>query len=110
MALLVLLAALVLWAVLGQLDIVAVAEGKLVPQSYLKIVQPPESGIVKETPISNPLRNLDSGFRRNDDFSFVQRFLNRVLKNYCGGVMRCQKQAQNAHLLDVNSASSPVFS
>jgi hemolysin D len=46
--LLILLVALILWAVLGQLDIVAVAEGKLVPQSYLKIVQPSESGIVKE--------------------------------------------------------------
>jgi len=37
-----------LWAVFGQLDIVAVAEGKLVPSSYLKIVQPSEQGIVKE--------------------------------------------------------------
>lgn len=39
---------LILWAVIGRLDIVAVAEGKLVPQSYLKIVQPAEAGIVKE--------------------------------------------------------------
>ncbi|SMB32253.1 Type I secretion membrane fusion protein, HlyD family [Sterolibacterium denitrificans] len=46
--LLALLAALLLWAVVGRLDIVAVAEGKLVPQSYLKIVQPAESGIVKD--------------------------------------------------------------
>ena len=46
--LLILLAALILWTVLGKLDIVAVAEGRLVPQSYLKIVQPSESGIVKE--------------------------------------------------------------
>ena len=46
--LLVLLAALGAWAVVGKLDIVAVAEGKLVPQSYLKIVQPSDSGIVKE--------------------------------------------------------------
>ena len=46
--LLILLAALLLWALIGQLDIVAIAEGKLIPQSYLKIVQPAESGIVKE--------------------------------------------------------------
>ncbi|MEI7612749.1 MAG: HlyD family type I secretion periplasmic adaptor subunit [Betaproteobacteria bacterium] len=46
--LLILLAALLLWALIGQLDIVAVAEGKLIPHSYLKIVQPAESGIVKE--------------------------------------------------------------
>jgi len=42
-----LLAALLLWALIGQLDIVAVAEGKLVPHSYLKIVQPAESGIAR---------------------------------------------------------------
>jgi HlyD family secretion protein len=46
--LLVLVAALVAWAALARLDIVAVAPGKLVPQTYLKIVQPPEQGIVRE--------------------------------------------------------------
>lgn len=43
-----LLAGMLVWAVVGQLDIVAVAEGKLVPHSYVKIVQPAEGGIVKE--------------------------------------------------------------
>ncbi len=43
-----LLIGLLLWSLVGQLDIVAVAEGKLIPQSYVKIVQPPESGIVQE--------------------------------------------------------------
>lgn len=47
-AVIVLLAALLLWAIFGRLDIVAVAEGKLVPETYLKIVQPSDSGIVKE--------------------------------------------------------------
>jgi len=48
LALACLLAGLLLWSIVGRLDIVAVAEGKLVPQSYVKIVQPPESGIVLE--------------------------------------------------------------
>ncbi|MDR1996397.1 HlyD family type I secretion periplasmic adaptor subunit [Azonexus sp.] len=43
-----LLGALLVWALIGKLDIVAVAEGKLVPESYLQIVQPSESGIVKD--------------------------------------------------------------
>jgi HlyD family secretion protein len=43
-----LFAVLALWLVFGRLDIVAVAEGKLVPQTYLKIVQPAEGGIVRE--------------------------------------------------------------
>ena len=47
-AILTLVGCLILWALVGQLDIVAVAEGKLVPQSYVKIVQPSEAGIVKE--------------------------------------------------------------
>ncbi len=42
------LAALLLWATFGKLDIVAVADGKLVPDTYLKIVQPTDSGVVKE--------------------------------------------------------------
>lgn len=36
------------WAALGQLDIVAVAQGKLVPQSFIKVVQPADSGIIKD--------------------------------------------------------------
>jgi HlyD family secretion protein len=47
-ALLALFAMILIWACVGRLDIVAVAQGKLVPQSFLKIVQPAESGIVRE--------------------------------------------------------------
>ena len=36
------------WSFLGRLDIVAVADGKLVPTSYLKIVQPTEAAFFSE--------------------------------------------------------------
>ena len=39
---------LLAWAFLGQLDIIASAEGRLVPQTYVKIVQPADAGIVRE--------------------------------------------------------------
>ena len=39
---------MLVWAIFGRLDIVAVTQGKLVPQSFLKIVQPAEPGIVRE--------------------------------------------------------------
>jgi hemolysin D len=39
---------LVLWANFGKLNIIASAEGRLVPQSYVKIVQPADAGIVQE--------------------------------------------------------------
>ena len=44
----VLFVVLLLWAVLGQVDIVASAEGKLIPKTFTKIVQPAEAGIVRE--------------------------------------------------------------
>src|SRR5512134_2953904 len=47
-AALVFLAALFAWATFGRLDIVAVAEGRVVPDTYLKIVQPADAGVVKE--------------------------------------------------------------
>ena len=46
--LLVLCGILLLWAAFGRLDIVAVAQGKLVPESFLKVVQPSDAGVVKE--------------------------------------------------------------
>jgi hemolysin D len=39
---------LLIWAFYGKLDIIASAEGRLVPQNYIKIVQPAEAGIVKD--------------------------------------------------------------
>jgi HlyD family secretion protein len=46
--LLALFAVLLLWATFGRLDIVAVAPGKLVPESFLKVVQPSDSGVIRE--------------------------------------------------------------
>lgn len=46
--LLTLFAVLLVWAALGRLDIVAVAQGKLVPETFLKVVQPSDSGVIKE--------------------------------------------------------------
>lgn len=37
-----------LWIIFGRLDIVAVAQGKLVPLTYVKIVQPADAGIVEK--------------------------------------------------------------
>ena len=39
---------LLVWASFGKLDIIATAEGKLVPQTLVKIVQPAEAGVVKD--------------------------------------------------------------
>lgn len=47
-----LVGALGAWATLGRLDVVAVAEGRLVPRSQLKIVQPAEGGVLREIRVS----------------------------------------------------------
>lgn len=44
----ILFAILLIWAIFGRLDVVAAAEGRLVPQTYVKIVQPAEGGIVRD--------------------------------------------------------------
>lgn len=49
---LALFATLALWASLGRLDVVAVAEGRLVPGSQLRIVQPAEGGVMRELLVS----------------------------------------------------------
>lgn len=43
---------LIIWAVFGKLDIIATANGKLVPQTLLKIVQPSEAGIVRRLEVN----------------------------------------------------------
>ncbi len=43
-----LFALLALWAVWGKLDIIASAEGRLVPRNYSRVLQPAEAGIVRE--------------------------------------------------------------
>lgn len=44
----ILILVLIAWATFGKLDIIATADGKLVPQTLVKIVQPAESGVVKQ--------------------------------------------------------------
>lgn len=39
---------MLVWAFVGRLDIIASAEGRLVPQTYVKIVQPADAGIVQD--------------------------------------------------------------
>ena len=45
---LALFAVMLAWACFGRLDIIAVAQAKLIPGTYVKIVQPADSGVVRE--------------------------------------------------------------
>src|SRR5439155_19875702 len=69
-----LLTGLAIWAVFGHLDIVATADGKLVPRSYLKIVQPADGGVIREILVEEgsmvlagqPLMRLDTSLSAAD--------------------------------------------
>ncbi|MEJ0038726.1 MAG: HlyD family type I secretion periplasmic adaptor subunit [Gammaproteobacteria bacterium] len=47
---------LLVWSAVAQLDIVAVAEGRLVPQTLVKIVQPAEAGVLREIRVTEGQR------------------------------------------------------
>jgi HlyD family secretion protein len=51
-----LLLILLSWSALARLDIIASAQGRLVPQSFVKIVQPADGGIVQDILVSEGQR------------------------------------------------------
>lgn len=51
---------LLAWSLIGKLDIIASAEGRLVPQTFVKIVQPADAGIVKDILVSEG-QHVDAG-------------------------------------------------
>jgi len=66
--------------VFGRIDVVAVAPGKLVPRSFLKVVQPTDSGVVREILIREG-QSVEAGqvlFRMDTKLSEADR---RILDN-----------------------------
>ena len=77
-----------LWLVFGRLDIVAVAEGKLVPRTSLKIVQPADAGTVVEIAVTEGemvlsgqvLLRLDSGVHEAETRALQGELAQRALQ------------------------------
>lgn len=100
----ILIFALIIWAMLGKLDIIAIAEGKLVPQTLVKIVQPAETGIVKELLVSEGdtvkkgqvIARLDTTLANadknsiNHDLKTQQMQVRRIEAELAGAPMRSQ--------------------
>jgi HlyD family secretion protein len=80
--LLALLAVLMLWATFGRIDIVVIAQGKLVPEGYVKIIQPTEAGVVREILVHDgervkkeqPLMRLDAVASEADEKALLSDF------------------------------------
>lgn len=98
----ILILVLLVWASVGQLDIIATADGKLVPQTLLKIVQPAESGVVRQLLVNEGdavkagqvLARLDTTLARADS----------------AGVARDMQQQQlQARRIDAELAERPML-
>ena len=95
---------MLVWALVGRLDIVASAEGRLVPQTYVKIVQPAEAGIVQEilvregqsVDVEQVLMRLDAKLAEADartirgEFELKRLLLRRIDAELAGLPMRAE--------------------
>jgi len=101
------------WAAFGRLDVVSVAEGKLVPQSYLQVSQPADGGIVRDILVSEGqlveagqvLARLDPQFSESDsrqirnDLQQRQLQLARIEAELAGGDLRIEEEDYPPELL-----------
>ncbi|MFA6130628.1 MAG: HlyD family type I secretion periplasmic adaptor subunit [Candidatus Omnitrophota bacterium] len=84
---LIFIVALLLWAAFGELDIIAVADGRLVPATYVKIVQPTDSGVLKEILVKEGeevktgqvLMRMDAALSESDLKEFGADYANKRL-------------------------------
>jgi hemolysin D len=82
-----LLALLVAWAVWARLDIVATAQGRLVPATYTKVVQPAEAGVVSQILVKDGdivrsgqlVLRLDASMAQTDVTAFEQEAMHKEM-------------------------------
>ena len=82
--LLILFGLLLVWAAFGKLDIVASAEGKLLPQSYLKIVQPSEQGVIREILVNEGQRVKEGEVLMRMDTTLTDADGSEIKSDYLG--------------------------
>lgn len=107
-----LFAVLFVWALFGKLDEIASAEGKLVPQSFLKIVQPADSGVVEEIFVKEGqevtagqiLMRMDTKLAEADARTTANELQQRLL-----ALRRIDAELVNAPLLQKDGDRPEVF-
>jgi len=111
--LLLLFGVLLVWAMFGELDIVAVAQGKLVPETFLKVVQPSESGVIKEILVKEGdkvvagqvLMRMDTSVSTSDRKVLDNDFQLRVLQ-----LRRIDAELKGVQLARKSSDDATLFS
>ncbi|MEW8496225.1 MAG: HlyD family type I secretion periplasmic adaptor subunit [Candidatus Thiodiazotropha taylori] len=87
-SIIVLLVIGVVWSIFGEVNIVASAEGKILPGSRVKVIQPLQKGVVKNILVregeyvkqGQPLVELDSTLTGADESRLKQELLNAEMK------------------------------
>ena len=81
-------AILIVWASIGKLDIIATAEGRLIPQTFVKIVQPADGGVVQEILVKEGQRvaagqvllRMDAQLSNVDEKALQSELANKALQ------------------------------
>lgn len=81
-------AILLVWASIGQLDIIATAEGRLIPQTFVKIVQPADGGVVQDILVKEGQRvqagqvllRMDAQLSNVDEKALQSELANKALQ------------------------------
>jgi hemolysin D len=92
----------VLWATFGWIDIVATAQGKIIPSGYSKVIQPYEAGVIAAIHVQN-----GQSVRRGDVLIELDPTLNRADHDRASNEYRAAKV--EAARLRALIAGSPTF-
>ncbi len=92
----------VLWATFGWIDIVATAQGKIIPSGYSKVIQPYEAGVIAAIQVQN-----GQSVRRGDVLIELDPTLNRADHDRASNEYRAAKV--EAARLRALIAGSPIF-
>ena len=105
-------AVMILWASIGHLDIIASAEGRLVPQSFVKIVQPADAGVVQDILVQEGQR-VEAGqvlLRMDTQLSDVdEKALKSELANKALQLRRIDAELAGAPLLRQTQDPADLF-
>jgi hemolysin D len=105
------------WSIFGQIDIVATAQGKLIPTTYLQIVQPAEGGVLKEILVREGdtvksgavLARMDANYAKADhasitaDLTMRQLQLRRIDAELLGAPMKSRPTDRPEWVAQANS-------
>ncbi|CAN5447438.1 HlyD family type I secretion periplasmic adaptor subunit [soil metagenome] len=108
----ILILVLIVWAAFGKLDIIAAADGKLAAQTLVKIVQPAESGVVKQLLVEEGdsvkagqvLARLDTTLARADKAGVVSDLASQQLQ-----VRRLEAELKDLPMLTKAGDDMPRF-